>query len=169
MSPKTTITKPYRVAAGEGLANVWFKTGRLAVKTGRAETGGGFSQFETDDPRGTATALHVHRNEDETFYILDGEVTVQIGDQRVDLAAGDYAFAPRDVPHAYAVRSESARMLVTLCPGGLEELFVTGGIPVTGDIPPAENVLPPPEEIARLLAEHGVEVVGPPLVVVDEL
>jgi hypothetical protein len=59
-------------------------------------------------------------------------------------------------------------MLVTLCPGGLEELFVTGGIPVTGDIPPAENVLPPPEEIARLLAEHGVEVVGPPLVV-DEL
>jgi len=61
MSPKTTI-KPYRVAAGEGLANVWFKTGRLAVKTGRAETGGGFSQFETDDPRGTATALHVHRN-----------------------------------------------------------------------------------------------------------
>jgi hypothetical protein len=59
-------------------------------------------------------------------------------------------------------------MLVTLCPGGLEELFVTSGIPVTGDVPPAENVLPPPEEIARLLAEHGVEVVGfPP--VVDEL
>jgi quercetin dioxygenase-like cupin family protein len=165
MSPKATITKPYRVAAGEGLANVWFKTGRLAVKTGRAETRGGFSQFETDDPRGTATALHVHRNEDETFYVLDGEVTVQIGDQRIDLAAGDYAFAPRDVPHAYAVRSESARMLVTLCPGGLEELFVTGGIPVTGDIPPAENVLPPPEEVARLLAEHGVEVVGPSLVV----
>jgi hypothetical protein len=82
MRPKTTTAKPYRVAAGEGLANVWFKTGRLAVKTGGAETDGGFSQFETGDPRGTATALHVHRNEDETFYVLDDDVPVQIGDQR---------------------------------------------------------------------------------------
>jgi quercetin dioxygenase-like cupin family protein len=162
MSPK-----PYHVAAGEGLAELWFKTGRLAVKSGRAETGGSFSQFETDDPRGAATALHVHRNEDETFYVLDGDVTVQIGDRRFDLGAGDYAFAPRNVPHAYAVRSERARMLVTLCPGGLEELFVAGGIPVVGDEAPAEDVLPPPEELARLLAQYGVEVVGLPLVVED--
>jgi hypothetical protein len=55
-------------------------------------------------------------------------------------------------------------MLVTLCPGGLEELFVAGGVPVTGDAPPAENVLPATEDLARLLAEHGVEVVGPPLI-----
>jgi hypothetical protein len=54
-------------------------------------------------------------------------------------------------------------MLVTLCPGGLEELFVAGGVPVTGDAP-AENVLPATEDLARLLAEHGVEVVGPPLI-----
>jgi quercetin dioxygenase-like cupin family protein len=168
MSSRTTATEPYRLAADQGLASVWFKTGRLAVKAGRAETGGCFSQFETDDPRGTATALHVHHNEDETFYVLEGEVTVQVGEERYDLAAGDYAFAPRDVPHAYAVRSARARMLVTLCPGGLEELFVTSGIPVTGDTPPAEEALPSPEEIARVFGERGIEVVGPPLVV-DEL
>ena len=57
-----TITKPYRVGAGEGLANVWWKTGRLTVKAGGAETGGSFSQVETDDPRGTATPVHVHHN-----------------------------------------------------------------------------------------------------------
>jgi quercetin dioxygenase-like cupin family protein len=167
MSPNV-VTEPYRLAAGEGLASVWFKTGRLAVKTGRVETGGSFTQFETDDPRGTATALHVHHNEDETFFVLEGEVTVQVGQERYDLAAGDYVFAPRDVPHAYAVRSGRARMLVTLCPGGLEEFFVANGIPVTGDVAPAEDVVPPPEETARLLAAHGVEVVGPALVV-DEL
>jgi hypothetical protein len=114
-------------------------------------------------------ALHVHHNEDETFYILDGYVTVQIGDDRFDLTAGDYAFAPRNVPHAYAIRPERARMLVTLCPGGLEELVVGGGIPVTGgERAPGRNVVPATEEMARLLAELGLDVVGPPLVV-DEL
>jgi quercetin dioxygenase-like cupin family protein len=163
--PESANAAPYRLAAGHGLAAVWFKTGSLTVKTGRAETGGRFSQFETDDPRGTSTLLHVHRREDETFYVVEGEVTVQVGDQRFHLAAGDFAFAPRDVPHGYAVRSERARMLVTLCPGGLEELFVASGAPVTGAEAPGPDVAPPPEELARLMAERGVEVVGPRLVV----
>jgi len=157
-----TITKPYRVPAGEGLANVWWKTGRLTVKAGGAETGGSFSQVETDDPRGTATPTHVHHNEDETFYVLDGEIAVFVGDERIDLAAGEFAFAPRGIPHAYLVRSDRARMLTTLSPAGLEELFVACGVPVTGEEPPTEEVLPPPEELIRLFADHGCEIVGPP-------
>jgi quercetin dioxygenase-like cupin family protein len=157
-----TVTQPYRVAAGEGLANVWWKTGRLTVKVGGEETGGSFAQVETDDPRGGATPLHVHHNEEETFYVLEGEVTVLVGGQRLDLAAGDFAFAPRGIAHAYVVRSERARMLTTLSPAGLEEAFVGNGIPVTGDEPPAEEVLPLPAEIARVFAGYGVEIVGPP-------
>ena len=75
----------------------------------------------TDDPRGTAPPVHLHHNEDEAFYILEGEVTVLVGDERIDLGAGDYCFAPRGVPHAWIVRSERARMLVTLSPAGLEQ------------------------------------------------
>jgi quercetin dioxygenase-like cupin family protein len=153
----------YCVPAGEGVADVWFKTGRLTVKAAAADTGGGFSQFETDDPRGTATALHIHRNEDETFYVLEGEVTLFVGGERFDLAAGDYAFAPRDAPHAYVVRSERARMLVTYCPAGLEGLFVTLGVPVVGEVgAPAEDVSLPIEETIERFAAYGVEVVGPP-------
>ena len=155
-------TRPYIIPAGEGLANVWFKTGRLTVKAGGAETGSAFAQIETDDPRGGAPPMHVHHNEDETFYVLEGEVTVLVGDEQLDLSAGDFCFAPRDIPHTYVVRSERARMLTTLSPAGLEELFVSLGVPVTDAPPPSEAVLPPLPELVRLFASYGCDVLGPP-------
>src|SRR5258708_30594681 len=138
-----TVTEPYHVASGEGLANVWWKSGRVTVKAGSAETGHTFSQIETDDPRGSGPPLHLHHNEDETFYVLEGEVTVQVGDERIDLRAGDYLFGPPGIAHAYIVRSERARMLVTASPGGGQDVSVTLAVPVTGSDPPTEPGLPP--------------------------
>jgi mannose-6-phosphate isomerase-like protein (cupin superfamily) len=163
MSTETVTTKPYRVAAGEGLADVWWKSGRVTVKAGGAETGHAFSQIETDDPRGSGPPLHVHHNEDETFYVLEGEVTMIVGDERIDLAAGDYCLGPRELPHAYIVRSERARMLVTASPGGVEEVFVNFGVPVTGSEPPTDAVMPPLDELMRVFAGYGCEILGPPL------
>ena len=163
MSPETVIAEPYRVASGEGLADVWWKSGRITVKTAGAETGNAFSQIETDDPRGTGPPLHLHHNEDETFYVLEGEVTILVGDERIDLAAGDYLFGPRDIPHAYVVRSERARMLVTASPAGVEQVLVSLGVPVTGTQPPTDAVMPPMDELVRLFAGYGCEILGPPL------
>ena len=157
-----TAPKPYRLAPGEGLADVWWKTGRITVKVGADETSNAFSQLEAYEPRGGATPLHVHHNEDETFYILEGEVTMFVGDERIDLAAGDYCFGPRGIPHAYLVRSERARMLVTISPSGSEQLFVSLGVPVTSSEPPTETVMPPMPELIRLFAAHGTEIIGPP-------
>jgi quercetin dioxygenase-like cupin family protein len=157
-----TVTKPYRIAAGEGLVDLWWKTGRLTVKAGGPETGGSFAQIETDDPRGTATPLHIHHHEDETFYVIEGRITVLVGDERIELGAGDFAFVPRGVVHAYVVRSERARMLTTLSPAGLEELFVELGEPVTGHEPPAAGVMPPMDELVRRFGAYGCEIVGPP-------
>ena len=157
-----TVTKPYRVAFGEGIATVWWKSGRVTVKAGSAETNHTFSQIETDDPRGSGPPLHLHHNEDETFYVLEGDVTFVVGDERIDLAAGGYLFGPRDIPHAYVVRSERARMLVTASPGGIEQLFVSLGTPVAGAEPPTDVVMPPMPEMARLFAAHGAEILGPP-------
>ena len=158
-----TLTEPYRVASGEGLADVWWKSGRVTVKAAAAQTGHAFSQIETDDPRGSGPPLHLHHNEDETFYVLEGAVTLLVGDERFDLDAGDYCFGPREVPHAYIVRSERARMLVTASPGGVEEVFVSLGVPVTGSEPPADAVMPPMDELMRLFAGYGCEILGPPL------
>jgi quercetin dioxygenase-like cupin family protein len=157
-----TVTKPYRVASGEGLADVWWKSGRVTLKAGGAEAGHALSQIEVDDPQATGPPLHVHHNEDETFYILDGEVTFIIGDERIDVAAGDFVFAPREIPHAYVVRSERARMLVSASPGGVEQVFFNVGIPVTGSEPPADAVMPP-DEMMRLFTGYGCEILGPPL------
>jgi len=157
-----SITKPYRVASGEGLADVWWKSGRVTVKVAGAETGDAFAQIEVADPRGGGTPVHVHHNEDETFYVLEGEVTVLVGDERFDLVAGDFLFAPRDIPHAYVVRSERSRMISTISPAGIEQLFVSLGTPVTGAEPPTEMVMPPMPEMARLFAAHGCEILGPP-------
>jgi quercetin dioxygenase-like cupin family protein len=158
-----TITRPYRIASGEGIANVFWKTGRMTVKAGGPETGGAFAQLETDDPQGGGPPRHLHHNEDETFYILEGEVSALVGDERIDLSAGDYCYAPRGIAHSYVVRSEHARMLVTLSPSGLEELFVSLGAPAEGAEPPADAVMPPPDELARVFGSRGVEIVGPPL------
>jgi quercetin dioxygenase-like cupin family protein len=157
------ITKPYRVASSEALADVWWKSGRITVKASGAETSNAFSQVVSDDPRGSGPPLHLHHNEDETFYVLEGEVTVLVGEERVDLSAGDYLFAPREVAHAYIVRSERARMLGTLCPAGLEQLIVSLGVPVTGTEPPTDTVMPPMDEMVRLFASYGCEILGPPL------
>jgi quercetin dioxygenase-like cupin family protein len=162
------VIKPYRVASDEGLADVWWKSGRITVKTAGAETGNAFSQVVSDDPRGSGPPLHLHHNEDETFYVLEGEVTILVGEERIDLSAGDYLFAPREVPHGYVVRSERARMLGTLCPAGLEQLIVTLGVPVTGTEPPTDAVMPPMDEMVRLFAGYGCEILGPP-VSLDEL
>ena len=159
---RAACTEPIRVAAGEGLADVWWKTGRLTVKIGAAETGDSFSQFETIDPRGTATPTHVHHNEDESFYVLEGDVCLFVGGERIDLSTGDFAFAPRGIPHAYVVASERARVFTTLCPGGLEEALVASGVPVTGNERPDHEVMPPIDETVRRMSGYGCEVVGPP-------
>jgi len=157
-----TASEPYRLAAGEGLADVWWKTGRITVKAGPDETGNAFSQFVVDDPRGSAPPLHVHHNEDEAFYILEGEVTFFVGGERIDVGAGDYVFGSRGVPHAYLVRSERAKMLVTISPSGSEQLFVSLGVPVTSAEPPSDTVMPPFPEMARLFGAYGAEILGPP-------
>jgi len=162
-----TLAKTYKIPAGTGLSDIWWKTGRMTVKASGTETGGSLAQVEMNDPRGAATPLHVHHNEDETFYVVEGEVTMLVDGERIDLSAGDYAFAARGEAHAYIVSSKRARMLVTFTPAGLEELFVELGVPVVGSEPPADEVLPPIDELARRFGAYGCEIVGPPPTLAD--
>lgn len=114
----------------------------MTVKARGRETGGSFSQIELNDPRGTATPWHVHRAVAETFHVLEGE--------RIDLVAGELAFAPVGIAHAYIVRSEQARTPVTISPAGLEDVFVELGEPITGREAPAGDVLPPPDVVVSV-------------------
>nr|WP_237497903.1 cupin domain-containing protein [Streptomyces sp. SID8377] len=116
--------------------------------------------MEFSDPIGQAPPHHVHENEEELWFVLDGEVSFFVGDKRHDLTPGQVAFGPRGVPHSYLVRSEGARLAVVFSPAGIEEWFRANGVPVTDarDIPPAFDLA----SIVGSAEAFKLRVTGPP-------
>jgi quercetin dioxygenase-like cupin family protein len=158
----TSTDTPKVLPTGRGVADLWWLGGRLTVKAGLDDTGGRFSQLLFTDPRGTASPLHVHNEADEAFYLISGEVTMFLGDDRHDLSPGDFALVPHGVTHAYLVRSDEAQFLATIVPGGTEQFFIELGVPITaGDTRPT-HLRPDPVEFARRAKPYGIEIVGPP-------
>src|ERR687890_550094 len=89
----------------------WFFGMLAEVKASAADTAGQYSLLEITAPAGLETPLHVHYREDEGFYVLEGSATVRVGDEYVELGAGQHAFGPRNVPHKLMVGPDGARML----------------------------------------------------------
>jgi quercetin dioxygenase-like cupin family protein len=115
-------------------------------------------------PPGDQPPLHLHADADETFYVLEGEVTVWVGDSEpVVLGPADFAFAPRGVPHTYRVTSDGpARVLVTSTPGGFADFVRAYGVPAERHELPVLDGPPDVERLGRLAAEHGITLLGPP-------
>jgi quercetin dioxygenase-like cupin family protein len=117
------------------------------------ESGGAVSVIATAPPPGTGPPLH-HHNFDEAFYVLDGELTFQLRDERVRARAGDLVFAPRGVPHTFANLSDApARQLIVCTPAGFERYFARMAAERQGVDPP-DWALQPVPEVTR---------VGPPI------
>jgi quercetin dioxygenase-like cupin family protein len=143
---------------------IWFVStyGRVIASTG--DTDGRLSALEVSGARGTMPPLHVHRTDDELFHVIDGEITVYVGESVERLGAGDTAFAPRDIPHTYRVESDGARWLTIGAPGGLERYFLAIGQPAGAEGPPPEPIAPDIEAADALERETGfrIELLGPP-------
>ena len=77
-----------------------------------------------DMPAGEMPPLHVHRDEDEGFYCLGGEITLYLPGESVTLRAGDFILAPRGIPHSYEVGADGCRALVSSTPGGFERFVI---------------------------------------------
>ncbi|HVM35467.1 MAG TPA: quercetin 2,3-dioxygenase [Actinomycetota bacterium] len=153
---------PYALHENTGVVDVWWLGGKMSLKATGADTEGRFAQLLATDPRGTAAPLHLHEEASETFYVVDGEVTLFVGDDEIDLGPGEFALVPPGVTHSYLVRSGEARFFATIVPAGTEGFFTELGTPVVpGEAQPA-FVPPDPEEFARRAASYGIQVVGPP-------
>jgi mannose-6-phosphate isomerase-like protein (cupin superfamily) len=134
----------------------WF-VGMLAeVKASAADTDGQYTLVEVTAPPGLESPLHVHYTEDEGFYVLEGSVTIFVGDETVELAPGQHGFGPRDVPHRFSVGPDGARMLWVLTPGGFENLIEAASVPAETPTVPPPSVLPP-ENVAEIVLRHGNE------------
>src|SRR6185503_1185430 len=106
------------------------------VHVDASQSDGRFGIWESIEPQGTALPLHVHQREDEQAVVLEGHVTVWVGECVHHLNAGDTVALPRGVPHAHRVTSPRARILTVASPGGFEQLFTDLGTPATPEAPP---------------------------------
>jgi mannose-6-phosphate isomerase-like protein (cupin superfamily) len=122
----------------------------------------GYSLIDMLAPPGDQPPLHLHHDADEGFLVLEGEVSVWAGEEHVVLRPGEFARAPRGVPHTYRVTGETpARIVVTTSTGTFARFVQAYGEPAPRrELPPAG----PPDvaRLARLAAEHAIELLGPP-------
>jgi quercetin dioxygenase-like cupin family protein len=152
----------YLLNEDEGEA-FWLLGMLQTVRIGRDDTAGQYGLLEILVPAGVGSPWHVHPEEDEWFYVLEGEMTFWVADTRLSLKAGSFAFGPKGVPHTFYAEGPGARALVGFAPMQFEGFLREVGEPAP------ERVLPPPLEgppdVERLMAigkRNGLEILGPP-------
>jgi len=124
------------------------------------ETDGRYTTFEAIVPPGSGPPPHIHSREEESFLVLEGEMTFQLDDERFVAGAGTFLNMPVGSLHCFKNESDkTARLLISLAPAGLEGMFFEVGTPLADDVTTA----PPPneDEIRRLLEAaplYGVEI-----------
>jgi quercetin dioxygenase-like cupin family protein len=113
------------------------------------DTGGGYELVEITGEPGLGVPPHVHQNEDETFYVVEGEVAFMLdGEERV-CGPGTAVHLPRAAPHGFRIAGDGpARMLLTIAPGGLEPMFA--GLAALPAGPPD------PEAVGAICGRHGI-------------
>ena len=132
---------------------------RITFKLTGTDTNNAFLLGEQVTPPGGGPPPHVHRHEDETFYILDGEFEFSLGDTTIRAVAGSVVYAPRNVPHRFTnVGALSGRLLVIVTPAGLEAFFAEAAADPSDGSPrsPFSD-----EAIAKLVATaatYGIEI-----------
>ena len=124
------------------------------------ETNGRYALWEALVPPGGGPPPHVHSREEEGFYVLDGEITFTVNGERVVAAAGTFANMPVGTPHSFKNESDlPAKMLISVAPAGLEQMFFEVGVPLAEG---ATTAAPPTaDEIEKLLAaapKYGIEI-----------
>jgi quercetin dioxygenase-like cupin family protein len=152
---------PYVLGSEDG-EWFWGVDGSLWTIKATAETGGSFSLIEEFAPRGEGTPLHVHREDDETFYILEGELTFYLGDEQppIPASAGSFVHIPGGVVHAFKVDSETARYLI-ITTLQHERFYRAISDPAQSRTLPPEAPLDM-ERIGAAMQEYKVEMLGPP-------
>jgi mannose-6-phosphate isomerase-like protein (cupin superfamily) len=149
------------IRARDDAEPTWFFNALMTTVATTAETGGSYSLTEHLVTAASNPPMHVQVDEDEAFYILEGEIQFEVDGTVVDATPGTFAFVARGAAHTFRVKTETARMLV-ICSGkptdNLEDFFLGMGEPAT------ERRLPEPgapdlDRLAELCIRTGVELV----------
>ena len=151
--------QPYTCQADEYQRLDWLGTMELAVILDSAATGGQLALVEARAQRGDASPVHIHSRDDEAFLLLEGALTVWVGDQRTQLRPGGIGFLPRQIPHAFRFDTES-RALILSTPAGQENFFRAAGWDMSKPTPAGWEIS---LDVLRQEAEkNGTTIIGPP-------
>ncbi len=120
----------------------WWLDDLWIVLADGKDTGGRFSMMYELLPKGSGPGPHKHTWSDETFYMLDGEITFLVGDEIKTGRSGDFIMVPRNTRHAFRVDSETARFLNGYTPASLEACLVELAMPATERALPPKGVSP---------------------------
>jgi quercetin dioxygenase-like cupin family protein len=142
-----SVTSTERAELGYGLSeeegeDFWLFGILTTIKISADDTDGQYCLIDAEVPPGMGSPWHRHRDEDEWFYVRDGEFTVYVGDDHLTLTAGGFAFGPKGVPHTFIAGPDGGKMLFGVgaeFEGLLREIAE----------PATEHVVPPPPRVRR--------------------
>jgi quercetin dioxygenase-like cupin family protein len=134
-----------------------FRGGLIKFHADSTDTSGQFALLEMKGGPGGESPLHVHRNEDELFYVLEGQLKVLRGNEEITLGPGHSALLPRNVAHTFKIVSSHARFLNYITPGGFEAYFRDLGRPADQNATSRElQDQIPVEELLRVAGRYSV-------------
>jgi quercetin dioxygenase-like cupin family protein len=144
--------------AEEGTVPIPFFKQTIELLARGSDTNGVLGAIEVSSRRGAVPPLHVHRREDEAFYVIEGTYSIFIGDEVIEASPGSWVWGPRDVAHGYQVHSERGRHLSLTMPAGFEEFFEEVAAIPTPSADPRNEM----DRVAEVAVRYGVELLGPP-------
>ena len=128
----------------------------MFIRVHGRDTGGIVAVVESHDVPGGGPPSHIHRREDETFQVLEGEYEWTVGDKTFVAGKNTTIFAPRDIPHTYRYLGQTpGRLMCVITPAGFEEFFEE----IAALNPDEQRNIPRVVEIAE---KHGMEILPPP-------
>jgi quercetin dioxygenase-like cupin family protein len=152
------------VLTPEEQSAVWFLGSLVRIRLGAPETGGELAVLEHRGERGYGSPLHRHQDDDETFFVIDGELRVEVDGEALAAGAGSVAFLPRRLTHTFVVTSAEARFLTLHTPAGFDEFTRAAGTLAdpAATAPPADLTQPDPAALRALARTYNIDILGPP-------
>lgn len=155
-----TAVKPFKSSFGNNIRALDSGGAIVTYLATSATTNGAYGMFEAKGVQGMEPPPHTHTREDETYYLLEGEMWFKVGDEEFTAKKGDFIFLPKNVQHEFKILSHSFHCLVSYFPANLDEYFYEISTPYDSeDIPPASSEPPPPEameQIMKLNEQYGI-------------
>jgi quercetin dioxygenase-like cupin family protein len=147
---------------GDTAPAYWWLDDLWIVLADAKATGGRFSLMDELLRKDSGPGPHKHCWSDETYYMLDGQITFLVGDEIKTARAGDFLMVPRNTRHAFRVDSETARFLNGYTPASLEACILEWAMPATERVLPPKNTSPILTMTPELLSRYGMDLLPGP-------